>query len=80
MRHQFVTNNPAIDVEVLQVRLAARECWQTYPAPKPQTRGLDINIYSMFQKCRPADQPDAPLLLLHGLRRLQLMHCALIVT
>ena len=58
MGDQLVAHHAAIDVEVLQVRLTAREGRQTDPTPQTQTITFDFNRQRLLEKPRATDRSD----------------------
>ncbi len=77
--HQLVADDAAVDVEVLQIRLTARESRQTHPTPQPQPRGLNIDLNRILDKRGTTHQRHATLLLLRAERRMQMLNHPLIV-
>ena len=59
MGHQLVAHHAAIDVEILQIRLAAGEGRQADPTPQTQATTLDLDGQRLLQKSRPANRSDA---------------------
>ena len=57
---QLVAHGTAVDEEVLQVGLAAREGRQADPAPQMQAVALHLDRQRLLQKARAADRGHAP--------------------
>ena len=60
MGDQLVAHHAPVDVEVLQVRLTAREGRQSDPTPEPQPVAFDLDGQRLLQEGRPAYRSDAP--------------------
>ena len=60
MGDQLVAHHAPVDVEVLQVRLTAREGRQSDPTPEPQPVAFDLDGQRLLRGCRPAYRSDAP--------------------
>ena len=75
----LVAHNAPVDVEVLQVGLAARKRRQADPAPQAQSRRALLQRQRVFQKGGAADQADAAALFQLARRGAQIAHHALVV-
>ena len=60
--NQPVPDHPAVDEEILQIRLAAGECGQAHPAPEPKIGQVSFNINCLFHKRRATDGGHPALL------------------
>jgi len=79
MADQLVANRAAVDVEMLQIGLAAREGRQRHPAEQVQIADAAVDNDDMLDEFGPADRGDAALLFQLRLRRAQLLHCATVM-
>src|SRR5690606_41372731 len=68
----LVTNHPAVNEEILQVRLRAGKRRQTHPAMQAQATVLEINRYRLLDKGAATQTGDTLRTLLFGARRRQL--------
>ncbi len=50
MTDHFVSDRTPVDIAILQVRLAARECWQGQPAHEPHARGFMLQVQRIIDK------------------------------
>src|SRR5690606_12607134 len=62
MRDDLVTHHPAVDIEMLDVRLAAGERRQANPAEQLQSQRLVLDAQAVLDKTLPADTRHAPVL------------------
>src|SRR5690625_5543171 len=61
--YQSVFYGPAVAVKVLQIRLAAREIWQSDPPPQSQSIALAIQMQGVLHKRRAPHLNHPPILL-----------------
>ena len=79
MRHQLVANNAAVNIEILQVCLAARKSRQTYPSPESHARRFALDEYRVLDKGWAAHESNASSPFGFGSRWKQFVDSALIV-
>ncbi len=79
MGDQLVAHHAAVDIEVLQIRLAARKGRQTDPAPEAQTVTLVLQRQGLFEKGWAADRADPAALALRIAGRMQGQHALAVV-
>ncbi|MNZ74185.1 hypothetical protein D3C78_926280 [compost metagenome] len=76
---QLVAHHAAVDIEVLQVGLAAREGRQADPAPQAQAAALDVDGQRLLEERRAADAGHPPRTAGLVGRRMQGQHALAVV-
>src|SRR5690554_3365075 len=80
MGDQLVTDHPAIDAEILQIRLTAGKGRQPHPAPEPQTAALLVDGHRLLDEGGTADAGHPAPGFLLGMCRSQAEYGTAVVT